>query len=205
MYLVFDIETTGLVKCEKFGVYPDVRNNEMYNTARIVQIAWVVIDENFKIIEEKCYIVKRDNFSIGNSEFHGVSNEISDIKGTRFDIVMLDFNDALNRCSTIVAHNILFDFNVLLNHLFRYDLHNIYQRFINKNKFCTSYESSNVLKIQMPYVCDHYKFPSLQELYKFYFKKNFKNSHNALVDTKACMKCFISLIQDHRYYDQFNS
>ena len=62
MYLIFDIETTGLVKCEKFNLYPHFSDNEKYDTSRIVQIAWVVLDINFKTIDKKSYIIKKDNF-----------------------------------------------------------------------------------------------------------------------------------------------
>lgn len=38
--------------------------NEKYDSARIIQIAWVVLNDKYKLIEEKNYIIKRDNFNI---------------------------------------------------------------------------------------------------------------------------------------------
>jgi DNA polymerase III epsilon subunit-like protein len=196
MYLIFDIETTGLVKCKKFNVYPDYRNNEAYNSARIVQIAWTLIDSNYTTIDKKNYIVKRDGFNIPNSSFHGITNDISDIKGTKFEIIMLDFLEALKQTSIIVAHNILYDFNVLTNHLFRYNLQYVHSLFVNKAKFCTSMASANLLKIPMPYFTNHFKYPSLQELHTFYFGKKIINAHNAEIDVAATTKCFVLLFQE---------
>lgn len=199
MYLIFDIETTGLLNTKKFNVYPDFRDNQQYDAARIVQIAWVVLDKNYKTIEQKSYIIKRDNFEINNSSFHGITNEISDIAGVFFHIVMFDFLEALRKSQMIISHNILFDYNVLRNHLYRFDLRIIHEELIRKVTFCTSIESTNVLKLPMVNGANHYKFPSLQELYTFYFNKKIINAHDALIDTIACAECFVSLIQDIRF------
>lgn len=199
MYLIFDIETTGLIICKEFNVYPDYRDMEEYDSSRIVSIAWIVLDKNFTLIEKKNYIVKRDNFDIKNSKFHGITNAVSDIQGVRFDIIMLDFIEALRKCQMIIAHNILFDFNVIANHLYRYSLFITLMEFMHKHQFCTSIESSHVLKLSMPHKSTHYKYPSLQELYSFYYNKKIKNAHNALIDTQACADCFVLLIQDDRY------
>jgi len=199
MYLVFDIETTGLVKCERFNVYPDYKDLEKYDSARIVQIAWVILNAQYKTIEKKNYIIKRDDFSIDNVDFHGISNEMSDIQGTEFDIVMLDFLRALQKCQLIVAHNILFDYNVLASSLYRYRLYYVFCKFSSKKRFCTSFESMSILKLVMPYPCNYYKFPSLHDLYFYYFGKKIENAHNALVDTIVCAQCFVALIQDERY------
>lgn len=199
MYLIFDIETTGLVKCEKFNLYPHFSNNEKYDTSRMVQIAWVVLDINYKTIDKKSYIIKKDNFNIPNAAFHGITDDISAIEGTNFNIVMLDFYEALMRSNYIIAHNILFDYNVLLHHLYRYNLNYIFCELKSKNQFCTSFESTNILQLPMPYASGHYKYPSLQELYTFYFKKKIPNAHTAVADVKACAECFILLIQDNRY------
>jgi DNA polymerase III epsilon subunit-like protein len=194
MYLIFDLETTGLVKLNKgFNNYPIFSDNESYDSARIVQIAWIVLDFDFDLIEQKSYIIKRDNFEISNSSFHNITNERSDIEGVDFEIVMMDFAKALNKCTTIVAHNILFDYNVLLNHLYRYDASELQSKVTSRIRFCTSAESADVVKISMPYKCKFYKFPSLQELYEFYFKEKFDGAHDALEDTRACARCFIIL------------
>jgi DNA polymerase III epsilon subunit-like protein len=196
MFLIFDIETTGLIKCKKFNAYPNFKNNNEYDNARIVQIAWILLDKKYNTIDKKSYIVKRDGFNIPNPSFHGINNAISDIKGTKFEIIMMDFAEALNRTEMIIAHNILFDYNVLVNHMYRYDLQYLHSVFITKERFCTSQKSASLLKLSMPYYSRYFKYPSLQELYSYYFKKKIIGAHNAEVDVDATTKCFVLLYQD---------
>lgn len=206
MYLIFDLETTGLVRCPSFNIYPDFRQLEPYDSARIVQVAWVVISPDFLIIEKKSYVIKRDNFCIKNAEMHGIDEQRSDIEGVNFDIMAMDFMNALYKCDMIIAHNILFDFNVMANHLYRFDLYDIYLHFASKLRFCTSFESINVMKLKVNLTPDYttYKYPSLQELYKHYYNKDFMNAHDALADSIACMECFIKLITDPVYLNSKN-
>ena len=196
MFLVFDIETTGLIKCKKFNVYPDFKDNKEYDNARIVQIAWVLLDKKYNTIDKKNYIIRRDGFDIPNTSFHGITNVISDIKGTKFEIVMMDFADALARADMIIAHNILFDYNVLVNHMYRYDLQYVHSLFIKKQKFCTSQKSAELLKLRMPFYASYFKYPSLQELYSYYFKQKIVGAHNAEIDASATTKCFVLLYQE---------
>lgn len=193
MYLVFDLETTDLVKCVKFNVYPNYKNLDRYESARIVQIAWIVLDKNFETIFTQSFIVKRDNFDIKNSNFHSVTNEISDKSGINFELIMFNFMKDLSNCDTLVSHNILFDFNVLASNLYRYNLFGILNEFEKKSQYCTSVNSTEVTKIPMPFYSKNYKYPSLMELYYFYFNENFDNAHDALNDTKACAKVFVKL------------
>ena len=197
MYLVFDLETTGLVPCLGFNIYPPFSDNKSYDNARIIQMAWVVLDKNYKIIEEKNYIIKRDGFNIHKNKFHRITNEISDSKGVKFEIVVLDFMEALKKTELIIAHNVISDTNILLNHLYRYKQVQIFRKFISIPKFCTSIESAGILKIPLPYREGIYKYPSLQELYTFYFKRQIHNAHDAMSDTKACAECFIEI---HKTY-----
>jgi DNA polymerase III epsilon subunit-like protein len=38
-----------------------------------------------------------------------------------------------------------------------------------------------------------FKWPKLQELHHILFKKQFEGSHDALVDVRACAKCYFEL------------
>jgi DNA polymerase III epsilon subunit-like protein len=109
---------------------------------------------------------------------------------------MQDFNIALYNCEYIIAHNILFDFHVLANHLYRHNLYLMLDSLLSKKKFCTSIESTNILKIPLRYKTTMYKFPSLKEVYQYYFNKEFENHHDALSDAVACSQVFIKIIQD---------
>ena len=80
MYLFIDTETNGLPDMTniKYGNYPIFTDINKYNTARIIQLSFMLCDENLKELEMHDYIIKRENFEINNSEFHGITNDISD-------------------------------------------------------------------------------------------------------------------------------
>ena len=60
MYLVIDTETNGLpdMRNMKYGDYPLYTDLEKYNTARIIQISFMLCDEKFNEIEMHDYIIK---------------------------------------------------------------------------------------------------------------------------------------------------
>lgn len=83
---------------------------------------------------------------------------------------MTDFYRALHKSSAIVSHNTMFDCNVLSNHLWRYQMGDILDLFIKMPTYCTSVNSTNILKIPLYGNPDTYKYPSLKELYFHFFK-----------------------------------
>jgi DNA polymerase III epsilon subunit-like protein len=198
MYLIFDIETTGLPITKHFNVFYTYTDNSKYDSSRIVQIAWKIIGKcpKYKDITFKNYIIKRDDFNIRNKEFHGISNEISDKDGIPFkEVIKIFMNDLLN-CETIVAHNIIFDYNVLLNHLYRYKLFDEIETLKTKKQYCTMLNSINILKIPLRNNSKQFKSTSLKEVYFHYFKKDIENAHNAYYDVEACSQCLLMLLQE---------
>ncbi len=67
--------------------------------------------------------------------------------------------------------------------------------------FCTSKGCKNITKIR--YSASEFKQPKLSELYKFLFKKEMVDAHDALVDTKALVECFMEL-RKRRFVVYFN-
>jgi DNA polymerase III epsilon subunit-like protein len=194
MYLIIDTETNGLPITRGFNDYYPYTDNTKYNSARLVQLSWRIIDEQFNEVCFKDFIIKRDRFKIKNSQFHGITNEISDQKGQDFnDVIEIFYND-LKRCSLIIAHCLVFDLNILLNHCYRYNKQNIIDELNNKEQFCTMENSMKLLKIPNPRGSG-FKCPSLNELHNYYFKKNVENAHNAYYDVLACSNCFIKLYE----------
>ena len=190
MYLILDSETSGLPITEYFNMYNTYTDNTKYNSSRLVQLSWQVLNEQLKQVCFRDYIIKRDNFDIGNSHIHGITNEISD-NGHLLNDVLDILKSDLETCTTLVAHNLLFDYNIILNHCFRNDRHEIIASLLQKNKYCTGQKSTNLLKIKMKY--SNYKMPKLSELYYYFFKKEIENAHNAAADVDACSKCFVEL------------
>ena len=109
MYLTFDSETTGLPKNFKAPI------SDSENWPRLVQLAWQINDEEGKLINNKSFLIKPDNFTIPyNSEkIHGISTQIALEKGIDLLIVLKDFKEDLKKCKYIIGHNINFDKNIL--------------------------------------------------------------------------------------------
>ena len=184
MYLVFDTETTGLPKNWNAPV------SAVSNWPRLVQIAWILYDQNGNEIESKSYIVKPKGFSIpyDAQSIHGISTEIAEQQGIELETVLNKFLDVLNRAQYLIAHNISFDEKIVGAELIRGKMN--LDRLVQVNKICTKEAGTDFCKIPGNY---GYKWPNLSELYFKLFKAPLKEAHNADVDVRTCAKCFFEL------------
>ena len=89
MYLFFDTETTGLPRNYKAPV------SDLNNWPRMIQIAWILCDQNGSQIESDDFIIKPENFKIPDaaSKVHGISNEKAINEGEELEIVLVKFNN----------------------------------------------------------------------------------------------------------------
>lgn len=183
MALFIDTETNGLPNVKnlnlKWGDYPFYKLLDRYNSARIVQLSYMITDNQFNQLELIDHIIKRDNFDIANSEFHGITNDISD-NGIEFDYAFEEFYNSLKKVTHIIAHNIAFDINVIKSELYRRNKIYIIDEIDKKTLLCTMKHSKNILKIINQY--GRYKNPSLNEIYRFAFNKDINNAHNSKYD-----------------------
>ena len=184
--LVFDTETTGLPKDRK-APYTDVDN-----FPRIVQIAWNISDSNGKELESYSFIIKPDKFLIPDeaSRIHGITNEIAHREGINILDALNSFRRSVNSSDLLVAHNLDFDEKVIGSEFVRA---NMETPFLNKKTLCTMLETINFCKMPSNRSHHGYKYPTLMELYKILFIKGFENAHNALIDIRACARCFFEL------------
>jgi len=181
LYLFFDTETTGLPK--KYNApYEDLAN-----WPRVVQLAWVVADENKNIIEEKNFIVKPDGFSIPfeAAAVHGITDAKAHEFGLPLIEVLTTFTNSLqNNNISLVAHNISFDISVMAAEFIRSGIIN---DFLKLPQICTM--KSSIEFCNLP----NRKFPKLAEVHRQLFNEDFANAHDALADVLACMRCFFEL------------
>ena len=183
MALFIDTETSGLPDTRnlRWGVYPDYKDLEKYDSARIVQFSMLITDTKFKFEDVKDYTIKREGFEITNGNFHGITNEISDTVGVDFNIIAVEiFYELLKKTTHIVAHNVGFDVGVIKAELHRRKLQYIIDELDKKTLLCTMKHLKPILKIINQY--GNYKNPSLNEIYRFNFKKDVENAHNSLYD-----------------------
>ena len=183
MKLFIDTETTGLPK-RRNAPYSDVDN-----WPRLVQLAWVVVDSNGQELSAVERIVKPDGFTIPSeaAKIHGITTEMAKLKGARLVEVLVDFAAALEQSRTVVAHNIDYDRPVLEAEFIRAGM----KCFLGRKKLiCTKESSTDYCELPGRY---GYKWPSLDELHRKLFNKSMGAAHNALVDVRACMKCYFEL------------
>jgi DNA polymerase III epsilon subunit-like protein len=182
MALFIDTETNGLpnMKDMRWGKYPDFYDLTKYNTARIVQLSFIVTDKQYNNLDLQDYIIKREGFDINNGEFHSITNEISDRDGVDFNEAFLAFYESLKKTDHIIAHNIEFDISVIKSELHRRNLFHIIEEIDKKKLLCTMRHTKNIIKIINKF--GKYKYPSLKELYRYCFNKEIENAHNSKYD-----------------------
>ena len=180
MYLFFDTETTGLPRNWKAPV------TDVNNWPRMIQVAWILCDNNGNRIETENYIIKPENFRIPAeaTKVHGISTERAIIEGEELNKVLNNFNEYIEQTDYIVAHNISFDEKILGAEFIR---KNIQTNFNRKRKLCTMKSSTDYCRLPGPY---GYKWPKLSELHIKLFGEDFDEAHDASVDINATEKCF---------------
>jgi DNA polymerase III epsilon subunit-like protein len=176
--LIFDTETTGLPKSRE----PAIKASD--NWPHLVSIAWTVIDSNNNY--EPCalsesYIVKPQwTIPEDSTKIHGISQEKAEAEGIPLSTVISKFL-AIEH-DMMIAHNMNFDYNVLVNAIL-WDLKlTVLPDF--KPKFCSMEAMKNIM--QIPYANGRgYKPPKLTELYTYVVKKPFDSgkTHSAQYDT----------------------
>jgi DNA polymerase III epsilon subunit-like protein len=187
MNIFIDTETSGMVLFEgKRRTFPNYEKLENYDPCRVVSICWLVCQYD-KIIEQGYYLIKPDNFTISkeSQNIHGISQEEAEMHGHHMVNVLNELENALAKCSAIVAHNIAFDVNVVMSEAYRYGRENLLNLIKSKKHICTMQKGKEVLNIK--------KYPKLSELYKALYNLELQGAHNALVDTMCCFKCYIKM------------
>jgi DNA polymerase III epsilon subunit-like protein len=183
MKIIFDTETTGLPIRKGFDQYYSPSETKHYENSRLVQLGYVIIDDNNNIIKEYSQIIKPDQFIITNSQFHGITQERALNQGKSIQEVLSQFHSDLRQCNLLISHNNLFDTNIVLSECYRYNLNVIAMSIERIMKFCTM----NIGKQKMM----TRKVPKLVELFAYLYPgKSWNQIHDALDDTKCCLECY---------------
>jgi DNA polymerase-3 subunit epsilon len=183
MYLVYDTETAGLPRDW------NAPHTDIGNWPRLVQIAWLLLDQWDRPIESVNRIVKPDRFTIPQtaSRVHGITTTEATARGLPLASVLGEFHSALRRASVVVAHNANFDNNVVAAEYARFGWA---YPFEGKSQVCTMRQSTDYCQLPGPY---GNKWPTLEELYRILFGEAFTDAHDAGVDAAACTRCFVEL------------
>ena len=182
-YLFFDTETTGLPKNW------DAPISDFNNWPRLVQLAYILFDEEGNVIEEDSFIIKPEGFTIPieASRVHGITTDRAISEGVSLEYVLDVFQKLIKKSEYLIAHNIAFDEKIMDAEFLRNKYCNLIS---SKKKICTMEKTTNFCAISGPY---GYKWPKLSELHYKLFKYNFEEAHDASVDIKVTAKCFWEL------------
>ena len=208
MYLIFDTETTGLPNNWKAPI------SDTENWPRCVQIAWQLHDDLGKLIENKSYIVKPENFDIPyeSEKIHGISTKLAETDGTDLEKVLKEFSGSIMKSKFIIGHNVKFDINVIGCEFYR---KKIISNLDTVDILDTCSESTAELCKLPGGRGGKFKLPTLTELYNFLFSSTFEDAHNASADVEATARCFLELVRikefnkeelnvDQEYFIKFN-
>jgi len=189
--LFFDVETTGL---------PPRKANpeafEQYDSCRVVSIAWVLRDEN--TVYSQRYSVTDPGIpdeTIGADFIHGISREVMDTYGNSLQEVLVHFMKDVKNSDKVIAHNLEFDKSVVSAELFRMGMSDDARQLMSFKNLCTMKSTTNLVRIKNSY--GSFKWPKLEELYKFLFGHVFENAHHAMCDVDALVECYYRLRRNY--------
>tara|TARA_Y100001935_G_scaffold105768_1_gene87725 strand:+ start:92292 stop:96503 length:4212 start_codon:yes stop_codon:yes gene_type:complete len=185
MYLIFDTETTGLPRDYSAPI------TDFDNWPRLVQLAWQLHDETGKLVSSGNYIVKPVGFTIPfNSEkIHGISTQRALDEGHDLVFVLNEFRKDMDKAYFLIGHNVSFDEKVMGAEFLR---EKIPSAIIDKPKIDTKDEGTEYCAI--PNGRGGYKWPTLTELHKKLFGRDFEDAHDAAADVEATARCFLELV-----------
>lgn len=183
MYLFFDTETTGLPRNQRAPL------SDFANWPRMVQIAWLAVNETGKECTSGEFIIRPDGYKIppDAARVHGITTERAESEGVPLAGVLVAFSQAVSVSSMVVAHNFSFDSKIVGAELLRAKMINGLQK---RRHYCTMEASTNFCRLPGPY---GYKWPRLDELYRALFEKKLDGAHRAMADVRACAECFFEL------------
>lgn len=186
--LIFDTETTGMVKWKKPPEDP--------TQPHLIQLGMLLVDTRKWTPMARCSSLVQlpEGASIEPEAYkaHGISEQQCKEFGVESLVVCSLFNQMCMRADVIVAHNMSFDRTVMLASLFR--LGGKPERMSDKRLICTKETSTGVLKLPGKY--GDYKWPTLAEAYAHYTGRELEGAHDALVDTEACLEVFKGLVAE---------
>ena len=195
-FFFFDTETNGLPRNYK------APPTQIENWPEIISMAWEVwtyLDHTWTFVRAESYLVQPPEGIIWNKEaehVHGISYVKASSEGLPIKSLLQKVEKELLQATHVVAHNLTFDRSIILASMFR---HLGAAKWTIAKNICTMIETISICKIisSSPYATaiDPYKWPRLQELHQFLFKKDWEGiAHEALSDVQCMRTCYRELI-----------
>lgn len=189
-FLFLDIETTGLPKWEK------AKPEDLDNWPRIVQIAWILCDEDKKMITSDEFLIKQEKpIPSRATEIHGITTEVANENGIEMVKALELLSPLIKNTFYVIAHNIAFDIPIIESEFLRAGFK---KHFVQRKKICTMKEGTEFCQLYK-YNGRGYKYPKLTELAKELFfpnarSLNYDKEHSAGADVLVTAKCFFEML-----------
>jgi DNA polymerase III epsilon subunit-like protein len=187
MICFFDTETTGLPKNWRAPM------RDLDNWPRCIQLAWLITDNVGHEISRANHLILPDGWAMPTDPFwqnNAFTQENSILNGKPIYEVLTWFIESINKCHSIVSHNMSFDYNIVGAEMLRTGIRAGHIL----AKYCTKEIGTDVCRIRQENGRG-YKWPKLSELHHFLFAEDFEGAHDALADVFALKKCFFELVR----------
>jgi len=221
-FLVFDVETTGLLpKASRSGG----SNPRLDEYPHILQLSFAIFDKDAnQIIKQYDSYVRMEDDTVVISELvtglTGITHTLCQQKGRPIIEVLKEFTKAYMECDCLVAHNMDFDEHMILVELERNRLalcsnapecfalfSPVYESVNQVERYCTMRKGINLCNILVPMpprltdtptdraIKPMKKFPKLIELFQTLFPSEPLplNLHNSMTDVLVCLKCYLKM------------
>lgn len=180
--IVLDTETSGLPVTKGFGIYFDPSNSKYYDKSRLIELGYIVYNNNDIQLFERNYLVKPNNFVVTNTNIHNITNEELKTKGLPIIDVLEILESDLDNVGTMVCHNVKFDLHILLSECYRFNKFTLIEKLSKLKLICTMEMGKKAL--------NQAKYPKLDFLHSTLIGPSELSSHRALNDAKMCANCY---------------
>jgi DNA polymerase-3 subunit epsilon len=184
--LFFDCETTGVPKDYKASY------TEVDNWPRVISLAWILATSEGEIIRQNYAMIYPDGWTMPIEKFwvdNGYTQEKSELLGVPIIHILEKFKEDKLNADILCAHNLNFDHRIVWAEFIRAGI----EPRSGMHKICTMMKSTSHCRIPQANGRG-FKWPKLEELYKFLFNKDMENAHDALADITATKECFFELV-----------
>tara|TARA_B000000477_G_scaffold108984_1_gene101615 strand:- start:393 stop:995 length:603 start_codon:yes stop_codon:yes gene_type:complete len=192
MYIIFDTETTGLILKDSSNCYYHYSNTTKYENSRMIQISYEILDSELNVIIARNFYINETD-KITNSEFHNITTELLEKEGIKMSQFCQIFTKDIHICSKIIAHNLQFDYCILMSELYRFGFNDIITKINNMKLICSMLKTKK-------FVCHNNKYPKLIELYNYANNSKLTklpNAHNSIYDVVYLRISLIKLKQNN--------
>lgn len=190
MNLFIDTESTGLANFKL--------SSTDSSQPHICQLAAILASKEGETKAELNLLIRPADWVISEevTKIHGITQSDAEKYGVSLKGAMAMLWRLLENTEIVVGHNISFDFFLLRVAAHRCGLPEL--KDLPLTKFCTMEKSKSIVRIPPTEKMKAagfktFKSPTLQETYTHFFKEPFEKAHDAMADTRACMKIFYEL------------